>query len=104
VGAEVNAIFPRQLWPKEGRAITQAVSRWLPTATARVRDRAQYVRFVGRAIAQAVSRWFPTAPARVRDLAEYVRFVVDYFFFFAQETSLLAVMEYAVENVRAIKH
>jgi hypothetical protein len=31
----------------------------------------------GRAIAQAVSRWLPTAVARVRVRAEHVGFVVD---------------------------
>jgi hypothetical protein len=31
----------------------------------------------GRAIAQAVSRWLPTAAARVRVRAEHVGFVVD---------------------------
>jgi hypothetical protein len=31
----------------------------------------------GRAIAQAVSRWLPTAAARVRVRAEHVRFMVD---------------------------
>jgi hypothetical protein len=31
----------------------------------------------GRAVAQAVSRWLPTAAARVRVLAEHVGFVVD---------------------------
>jgi hypothetical protein len=30
----------------EGRAIAQAVSRWLPTATARVRARSGHVGFV----------------------------------------------------------
>jgi hypothetical protein len=32
---------------------------------------------VGRAIAQAVSRWLPTAAARVRARSGHVRFVVD---------------------------
>jgi hypothetical protein len=31
----------------------------------------------GRAVAQAVSRWLPIAAARVRVWAEHVRFVVD---------------------------
>jgi hypothetical protein len=31
----------------------------------------------GRAIAQAVSRWFPTAAARVRARSNHVGFVVD---------------------------
>jgi hypothetical protein len=39
----------------------------------RVQDR----RIPGRAIAQAVSRWLPTASARVRFRAEHVGFVVD---------------------------
>jgi hypothetical protein len=34
-------------------------------------------RLKGRAVAQAVSRWLPTAAARVRVRAEYVGFVVD---------------------------
>jgi hypothetical protein len=33
--------------------------------------------WLGRAIAQAVSRWIPTAAARIRDRAEHVGFVVD---------------------------
>jgi hypothetical protein len=32
---------------------------------------------LGRALAQAVSRWLPTAAARVRVRAEHVGFVVD---------------------------
>jgi hypothetical protein len=32
---------------------------------------------IGRAIAQAVSRWLPTAAARVRALSGHVGFVVD---------------------------
>jgi hypothetical protein len=32
---------------------------------------------LGRAVAQAVSRWLPTAAARVRGPAEHVGFVVD---------------------------
>jgi hypothetical protein len=32
---------------------------------------------LGRAVAQAVSRWLPTAAARVRFRPEHVRFVVD---------------------------
>jgi hypothetical protein len=33
--------------------------------------------YLGRAIAQAVSRWLPTAAARVRVRAEHVGFMVD---------------------------
>jgi hypothetical protein len=35
----------RNIWPR-GRAIAQAVSRWFPTATARVRARVSHVGFV----------------------------------------------------------
>jgi hypothetical protein len=35
------------------------------------------IKYKGRAIAQAVSRWLPTAAARVRDLSDHVGFVVD---------------------------
>jgi hypothetical protein len=44
----------------EGRAIAQAVSRWLPTAAARVRSRAEYVEFVVEKVAlgQVFSEYF----------------------------------------------
>jgi hypothetical protein len=37
----------------------------------------KYVSTEGRAVAQAVSRWLPTAAARVRVRAEHVRFLFD---------------------------
>jgi hypothetical protein len=41
------------------------------------RKPSRYSDGLGRAIAQAVSRWLPTAAARVRVRAEHVGFVVD---------------------------
>jgi hypothetical protein len=45
---------------KRGRAVAQAVSRWLPTAAARVRVRAEYVWFVvdKAALGQVFSEYF----------------------------------------------
>jgi hypothetical protein len=42
-----------------------------------VHFRLKFVLMLGRAVAQAVSRWFPTAAARVRVRAEHVGFGVD---------------------------
>jgi hypothetical protein len=44
----------------QGRAIAQAVSRWIPTAEARVRDRTQQVGFmmIKVALGQVFSEYF----------------------------------------------
>jgi hypothetical protein len=60
-----------------GRAVPQAVSRWLPTAAAPVAQAvSRCLPTAAAPVAQAVCRWLPTAAARVRVRAA-CGFVVD---------------------------
>jgi hypothetical protein len=82
---KLKCILNFQVRYNNGRAIAQAVSRWLPTAVAQVRILSGHVGFVadkvamehvfseyfsfpsqGHAVAQAVSCWLPTTVGRVR--------------------------------------
>jgi hypothetical protein len=56
----IGSITPNHLSPVLGRAITQADSRWLPTAVARVCVRAEHVVFVVDKVAlgQVFSEYF----------------------------------------------